>query len=640
MRRGRGGTLRAASSAGSPAPARVGGDRTGARPSSARVARGVFVVSCVVSATALASGCEPVEGRPLSNAPVNRCGGTVTCDGYGDRRAQCTSDRCVIGTNAIPLFVSHVVVHVPDTSYDAPGRTFVIPRSALIQSSTTGTRRPCLPPCIELPALVRVEGSYLVTTQTATDVGYPQPLPEGASLPVRVSFTQLLPGPPAVGAREIGLPISTLVTSSRWVTLPSSSEPAIVYANAVSVGSFQRSVFPEPPFDEYFPPVSTTMDVDTALVDDVLVGGALTPLDVPSGDLRRITISRGEGLDGFSVWLADSSSGERISSRRALSGTTAVARLDTIGQSEGPSGALRPGVDVVVAPPATWLAVPTFRSRLFPIGADLGRAEYPALPPPVTLAGAVAVPVGGGFNGVASRIHLKSTRVRLADGADRDFLRYEATLTTDASGRFSTVVPPGLYEVTVEPAEGTGFAKGVQPEIDVTRPRADVRFQPQARSAVVGRALLSDGRPLAGAAVFANPSATQPDGAVVPRPGRGRVRDDGAFRLELDPGRYDVVVEPEAGSGFPRAVATREVGEVRLEPADLGDLIAPPPTVVRLTFRAPAFNPSVPGNVIVRAVVRVFAQRAGDLTAPLVEVARSMTDARGECEILLAQEAP
>jgi RNA polymerase sigma factor (sigma-70 family) len=59
---------------------------------------------------------------------------------------------------------------------------------------------------------------------------------------------------------------------------------------------------------------------------------------------------------------------------------------------------------------------------------------------------------------VASRVTFSSVSIIRPDGTANTLLQYRTTVSTDDRGRFATVVPPGTYDVTVEPAEETGFA--------------------------------------------------------------------------------------------------------------------------------------------------------------------------------------
>jgi hypothetical protein len=578
-----------------------------------------------------AIACSPIVAEPLSEAPANvGCLDVHGCDLYAVQasatKAQCHDGRCDFGR---PEFNYTVVVNVPDSSYFAPGRTFVLTQKDLnaqpgaASSVTTG----CKPPlCVPLPDLVSAKGKYRVTSAVATAVGLP--LPELTSIPVRVTFVPLL-GTTQVEAARVGIPADPwMVDSTRLIqeTLP----PEVLYSDSISAGRHLRVASPEPPFDEFFPPVISTVTAQplTVLNDDVVLGSMQTPLDDPTGDQRKATVSRAEGLDGWHVWLIDSVTGRRISSRRTLAGKNIVVRLDTIGQSQATSTALREDVDVVVAPPDEWLGVPRLQSPIIN-GQGLEALDVPPVPAPASVSGVVASGEAPILSGIPSRLLFTSTRLTRLDGTPDPLLKYATSVSTDETGHFATVLPPGLYDVTIEPAEGFGFSK-VKDTFD-TSDKLGKTYRPPPRTLAVGRVMLTDGRPLAEADIFAIPADKPVVGtAVKPRPARTRTDRAGSFSFEVDQGQYIFSVEPQAGTGFPRVV---QLTSIATGTADLGEIRVGPPT--RLAFQLK--DPSQNRNPIVRAIVRVFAELPGR-GPPSVEIGRSMTGADGSCEILLAQQ--
>jgi hypothetical protein len=192
------------------------------------------------------------------------------------------------------------------------------------------------------------------------------------------------------------------------------------------------------------------------------------------------------------------------------------------------------------------------------------------------------------------------------------------------------VVPPGLYDVTIEPGELTGRAK-FRDTFDTSVGLAKT-YRPPPRTTVSGTVVLADGRPLAEAEIRALPSEVPiTSTAVKPRPGHTRTDRAGAFALDLDQGQYEFVVDPQAGTGFPRLVQLRSfaTGTATLDP-----IVIAPPSRLSFTLKDPSKN----GNPIGRAVIRVFAEPQRG--PPAIEIARSMTDVLGHCEILLAQQPP
>jgi hypothetical protein len=573
----------------------------------------------------LAFACSPIVGTPLSEAPLNAgCPEVNPCAAYDVEGtlipAQCAKDgRCDYGR---PDFPFTMVVNVPTSSFFGSGRTFVL-TSEVFRPQVGTQRGTCIAPtCIQLPPLTRIEGKYRVTKAAAEAVG--QPLTEGTSLPVNVSLVPLVPDS-ATEMLTTGIAMDPVLTSSRLVGRPAQ----VSYIDAISLGDFRRIAYPQPPFDQYFPPAITDLAITDRYVpdgffDDFYLGDANHPLDDVSGDSRTATVTRDEGLDGWRVWLVDSVTERRISSIRTLGGTKMAVRLDTVGRS------LQDDVDVIVAPPSDWLGVPRLQSRLLN-GQGLDSLELKPVRAPASIKGLVADGEGVTLIGIPSRLLFTSTGVRLEDGTLQPLLRYTTAVSTDETGHFSTVLPPGFYDVTIEPAEGTGFSK-VKDTFD-TDDALPKTYRPPLRTVATGHVVLADGRPLSEADILAIPSSDKPvvGTAVKPRPARTRTDRDGRFRFEVDQGQYDLVVDPQAGTGFPRILQVRSIGTGT---ADIGDIQVAPPARLSFTLR----DPSQVGNPIVRAMVRIFSALPGRGEF-LVEIGRAMTDEGGQCEILLAQQA-
>jgi hypothetical protein len=581
----------------------------------------------------VALSCDPIAPRPLSNAPTNVCP-DHPCENYEPgphTAALCRVGRCEITTpGSRPEFPFWIVVDVPDSAIYGPGSTYVLYSNergepAFKKSPTPGVVRLCTPPqCLQIGQLSSVIGSYEVTKQASIDVGYP--LAEGTSIPVRVVHE------PTGNEQQDTfpqLPLDVLFSSSEIVP----TETAARYSRALLFGTYLRVLYPEPPFDQYFPPTADTQKLLGANVTDRFVLGAKPPigkeLDDVTSDTRIVVVTRPDGLDGWRVWFADHPSQRRISVLKPLSGVSATVRLDTTGEHRGPNNGIDLGsdVDAIVAPPDSWTAVPRLVATLIN---GAGRTlPYPPIPPPVTVGGVVALPSDGGtLYGYPARITFDSQTIATR-GDPTPLLRYSTTMNTDDRGRFATVLPPGVYAATVEPAAGTGLAKTRQ-IVSVDRTVTALTLTPPPQTIVRGRALLTDDRVLSEADVVALPDTPADPESVKPRPGRTTTGADGRFVLELDPGPYVFTVIPKAGTGFPRLVTPRQVPS---EPTELPDLRVPAPTRLSFNLR----DPSPTGNPIGRAIVRIFADAPGR-QGPPVEIGNAMSDPNGQVEILLAQE--
>ncbi|AKV02974.1 hypothetical protein AKJ09_09637 [Labilithrix luteola] len=581
----------------------------------------------VLAPLAFGLACDPIKGTPRQGPPTNACS-EQACEAYKPARiaATCNEGRCEFAER--PDFTFTFAIDVPNTALYGAGQTFLIAGHMLYDHPATSL---CpVASCLPLLAVGDVTGAYTVTQAVGVDLGVA--MAKDTSFPVQAVFVPRFDGQDALAQ---GLPVGTLFAVSRLVQIEPDSPPSLLYRRALPAGRYLRYSYPLPPFDEVFPPLVDVVQVQSSrgLSDDA----KLETLDNPTGELRTAKIAREEGLGGFRAWLADSTSRARISSIRTLSGTTAEVRLDTVGQNQEGGTALRENVDVIVAPPDGTLGLPRFESALIG-GAGLDNIIYWRLPAPATVNGVVAITseddAGGGLGfltGVPSRLHFESQSIRDVEDVQRPLLHYSSDVFTDDAGRFSTVLPPGVYSVTLEPAEGTGFGKFTS-VLNVTGNIAPT-FQPPRRTLTKGRAVLSDGRPLGQAEVVANPAKIPSDSsswstASAPRAGRTRTADDGSFQFELDEGTYEISVQPQSNTGFPRMVTIRGVGGLE---QDLQTLEVPVPT--RMSFAVRGGDNGVP---IVRATVRILAQPEGG--GPAVQVAMAMTDEDGQCEILLARQ--
>lgn len=606
-----------------------------------RAARGARAPGVVlfVAAAGVVVACGAVDGTPRTLAPANTCP-EHPCESYpelvpGKGKPQCNDGRCEFSSASNLTYPFRVVIQVPTSSEQFAGLAFTLTSDDLRPTNTSAR---CAPPsCIRLSA-GEARGSYHATTAAAAGVGLPS-LDPAVSVPVRVEFVPLVGATGQVEAGGVGLPLDVTFASSTYREENPDAPAEILYAEPLPPGRYLRYMYPEPPFDAYFPPAVEVFKVAGNLPDDVVLGSEKTPLDDPGGTSRTALVRRSEGLTGWRIWLADSTTGKRISTLRALDGKEASVRLDTTRQSaSGTSTALREGVDVVVSPPDDWVGVPRLVSTLIG-GAGLGQLNYPTLPAPTRVRGLVAADSGESapsgtptLQGVPGRISFRSTELLQASGATSQLLRYETTLTTDASGYFATVLPPGSYSVTLEPDPVTKRGKVTQ---SLTVGVDDGVFQPTlfppAQTEMTGRAVLSDGRPLADADVLATavPSPDTPR-RLRPRPVHAHTNASGSFTLSLDQGTYQLAVVPAAGSGFPRVVVlTAAGGEGHVT---LPDVVVPAPVKLSFTLNNNSQFVAVP---IEGALVRVFVDLP---SGGAVEVGRSTSNVDGKVEILLARE--
>ncbi len=581
---------------------------------------------------AIAVACTPIEPVSVADAPVNAC----PCEGLapGKTAAQCsTRDRCeILAPGGRPDYPFWIVVHVPTSSFFAPGHTYVLSSEKAYEekSAQSGVGSRCRPPlCLLLGGLGASIASYRVSGDASRRAGVA--LVDGASVPVRTRYEY-------VGLSETDvlprLPLDTLFASSRPVDRE--GETVIEQTRDLPAGRYLRVFYPDPPFDEVFPPVADERRIRAQFVSDTLLLGGDKPLDDIEGDSRLARIERDAGLEGFRVWLRDRLSERRISVVKTLKGRRDEVQLVTAGEQRTDEGGLGDDVEAIVTPPQDTVGLPRLVSRLFG-GAGLKNLVYPPLPLPVNVSGRVARDSANeSENSVPSKVSFASQSIATLDEPSK-LLRYETSLSTDERGRFATVLPPGMYVATIEPRESTKQAKWKEIVV-VGSSSSTLRFVPFDRTRVDGRAVVTDRRVLRDAEILAEPDASGTSAGVssammvTPRVGRGRTDADGRFMLWLDPGRYLVSVTPKAGTGFPRVVVPLDVpSSRRTATLAMDEVRVPAPMRLAFTLRAPTQIE----NPVVGALVRVFAARSGGVGDP-VELGSSLSDPDGAVEILLA----
>jgi hypothetical protein len=190
---------------------------------------------------------------------------------------------------------------------------------------------------------------------------------------------------------------------------------------------------------------------------------------------------------------------------------------------------------------------------------------------------------------------------------------------------------------SVDPAEGTGSARFAQ-VVTMTTPLSGKQLVVPALVKVDGHAKVADGRLLTGARVTATPIYAQAPPSldadpppILPRPASTTTDPTGAFHLDLDPGSYELAVDPEPGTGLPRKVDVVAVEPVQGAGVVLPDAVVPAPFRRAFTVRAPLQN----APPVAQAIVRFFVLKPGT-SSPYVEAGVGITDADGKCEILLA----
>jgi hypothetical protein len=598
----------------------------------------------------VAAACGPVAGDPPSDVPLNACPANA-CDAYKPFQAGGASAQCKAGICQVSAKLDFtLVVSLPESSYYAPGTSFVLPAAHLFDhpSATCPAGQ-----CSQLPGLAILEGGYQIDPDVQNkQVHYY--VGDGAFLPVSVTY-RLLAGTPLVDATSLNIPIDASGSSTISIVGVSGplGGPAVGYRAILPPGTYERTVAPTPPFDGVFPPDVSVVDVQPGIAGfdrDEL--SSVDQLTAPSGP-PQVTLRRDDGatLDAWTVRTRDTRSLRRLSNAIVLGPSSLTQPSPAkyavqLNMHHHQSDALS-GIELVLDPPAGTAATP---SLLFGFLADLLNVpSYPNLPAPATVRGFVASTISNAP--VAADIELIATKIYVSAGSNQNTnLAYtahaSADLTPDGSAaRYSLVLPRGEYQVVVTPRD-SAYAKRVLPQpfiVDAINDPQDGKNLAVTRKRLVkGSALVSDGRPLAHAQVVATAAASSfspiPPNAMTtatpiapslaPRAAQATVDATGAFQLELDPGSYDITIRPVQGSKLPWVVSPSRViadADVTLDP-----LFVPAPVSAGLTL----LDPSSPPNPVVGAIVRAFAMPTGGTA--FVEIGRAMTDAKGRYEMFLA----
>ncbi len=619
----------------------------------------------MLAVTALIVGCSSDAGEnPGIAPPVNTCGEELgACAQYVGQKGPAPACETILPNGVQGLHECHIsatiayklVVSLPEDARFAPGSSFAMTSLDLSKRSvigpscdlTKGAR------CVRLPPVGRGVGSYgaLPTTQHQVN-WYLGPATSSPSMPVHATFRPLVPGSQTVRAEEEGLDMPSIFAdvTSELPIFPLPPGPLgtapIGFVTPLAFGLYERTIQPDPPFDTAYPPLISVVGIDGEKFDGVVLGGAAGPysLDVPSASCTAsqcftVTPPGGKVLDGWSVFLRDSITKRHISTVTRLANGGSDVRLFTV---QHPDLLL---VDLVVAPPPELAASPTMVISTGTVGALARIQVYPTIPESAVYSARVVSPEG---NGVPSRVFLFSDKIDVCDpdcasAAPGNKLTFETQAVTDPDGRFEVRVPPGTYEVATIPDVQTGFAIAIAQRQAGQGSSLGGSIPVLPRASMNGIAVLTDGRPLAGADVearaTAQPQSSSSHFARLVRFGRAKTDANGFFALPLDPGYYDVTVKPAASTRFPWIVVPALLVQPSNVPIELRPLDFAIPVPINESFTLLDGSPSQ--TPIRGALVRAYACRGqcdpSQKTVD-VEIGRAYTDLDGHYEMFLAEQ--
>lgn len=511
-----------------------------------------------VALLGILSGCS-VRLLSTDAAPVttNQCKVDGDCGGS----AQCSSGACYATAGSLDEVLFEIVPEA--TSFTSGGLSFLSAESALGKGNRhlDVTLKPA-----SFFAQIQVDDSSF----PAGCIGIPsQPTPiEGV--------VQYIPS--ASGDFPAGsiapTPITVGVAAHRDGTSGQAKLP---------LGTYDIYVQPNSPAPCALPPRMLRGIEVTANVNSAAPPATLT-LPAPSALQGKVTRESGdpnESLAGWQVDLIEPQEGRVISTSAGwpeigqipvTSSNFSISYLPvTIAQGNTSSTGNAPNSSPILRmrPPASMAArAPTVYWALSAIDFDgdgsvnLNLSGVPTSSKLVTISGRVV----GGSAGVPATLQFVSTSLAGAMGLTASFSQ---SVTTDASGAYTTALFPGDYKVVAAPSSAPAGSLAASPwaittqDITVqTAPSQNVGVPLSAKRLVQGIALAGDGStPALGSVVRAVPSVLTdwagvwrsalaqtpivPGGATV-----GVSSADGSFALSLDPGTFDLSVEPADGSNF------------------------------------------------------------------------------------------
>ena len=637
------------------------------------VGAGLAIAATLATVVDFTSACGTVQQapavQPFNTCPEHSCdsyeqppglAATCTCVEYTTATSSTCQGTMTCAANAQPPTNFFLRVDVPSGSVYAPGTTFLIlePLTAIEPSDQCPYENPNHF-CLELPALSVIHGSLLVQSPTPQEVGFNLGNGDDATttLPVTATVTQILKLPGAAAAvdasaagvllqpplvSQISPPNGEYPNAAPWVGPYGAS--GVGYFAPTGPGVYDITLLPVAPFDAYFPPMSLGL---LTIEPGSFYNQTFASVDQASS--RATNVRSVTALDGLVAYLRNAA-GERISTRVPLHGQDAVkgvpVQLQTSGQADitsdffviAPADATNPGGRA------------TFTNTALSItSGGLGTEQtYPQLPTPVSVAGQV---FATGSIPTAADVVLTSTGIDRVDqpAPDDTSLSYSASFTTDVCGNYTVILPPGTYSALVTPhlgAQTCGQVSTIAPAQSVTT--LDVATTPAVQNGkslalddaipLSGTCHVADGRPLGGATVVLSPStslAASPEGVPPPRSFSVPTDQTGTFSVDVDPGLYDVSVQPAGGSNLPWVVTTRQ--PVTAPGFALADQIVPAPVRWTYTLFQPNSNQVIANALVTAYAVPLSPTDAGTTgRGAAVPIAQGTTDVTGTVHLLFA----
>ncbi len=447
---------------------------------------------------------------------------------------------------------------------------------------------------------------------------------DGEPISAQITFTRRSQGADEVLSGALALPVAVRASSA-------TSEEVDFVARLPAGTTYDVYVEPQSDFRALLPPLWATLEVPEG-------AGVSFAVAYSSDELVEVT---GVVLDadraaqpGLLVRAVDPSSGRTLSSAtstdddgrftlvlpQGASGFAFQVRGDATRQD---SSALFPNITIDAG-------------SLMPGSDGSFTLLVPASDRALRLEGRVELPATLGVNVPAREAHVHLASPYVSDPETGLVGSLELDLTTDAEGRFVGFVLPGEYRVEIISSdEDVGvLVDTLEVLANPTSMILGQLFTLPERSILGGTVQLADGEPVTGSRVRASPLGLDLEGEIagaarLNRGADGLTGSMGEFRLPLDVGVYDLVVEMPADSGFAWHVE-RDFG--------VGGTGVPLRRVmsVRAPFRLAGSARFAEGTPLSGAGVRLYA--IDPVSGRAVEVGATDCDENGEFVALLPPE--
>lgn len=549
---------------------------------------GVLAISLAGLVPALGCG---LAGEPLPTGPRNVCSVDDDC-----AAGRCDTERGLcVATDPEPLAIFLDVV--PPSSFGAADSFGPFALDALSDGGAIALE---LAPSVRIEGTVR-HGDAMVQAQVSFR-------PRGVPLPERAART---------------------ITHTFDPDLP--EHPAHDFETDLVPGrTYEVLVEPEGDDRALLPPLRGTLELGAMGLSVPLVYDEAELVTVV-GDVKS---SEGTPEEGLDVTAIDAETGEVLSSV----------------STTGPDGTFE--IHLLTGAPPWLLRLAPTRARqaegVFPTFVvdpryltaldDRAQVLVPSIDRAVRFAGTVEY-----ARSIAAARPVESAVVTLraaeiVDAATNMVGRLEVVLTTDAAGRFEGWILPGEYEITAAATSSTEL--GILVEERTLVPAAGSAelvgavLELPPRTLLGGMAQAPGAEPFSGVMVRAIATGQPLDGLANPDLARWARSTDavadarGEFRLELDVGVYDLVVEPAATSGYPWWVEPDVgIGGSDRPVSRVAEVHAP--VVVDGTLESDA------GERIAGAEVHAFTRLP---SGRMLAIGRATTDANGELRLVLPSE--